>query len=153
MTGARIVVNSAEVERAAAGLASALEPSNRELLKELAIQVMRGARRRANGPSGGVVRVRRGALPDAGAYPIPVRTGTFGRGFGFRTFPDRAIVFNDARYAGALHSGFRPYGNPHASPIPARPFFDDALNEDLDVAAAHASWEARLQRAAARAGA
>jgi len=142
----RVAVNATELQRAAAEAASAVQPSTRELLRELAIQTVRGARQRANGPAQGQVRARRGKLAGAGDYPIPVRTGTFGRGFGFKVMADSAIVFNDTRYARPLHDGFRPYGNPHATAIPARPYFDDAV-EALDIDAAHAAWQQRMQRA------
>lgn len=145
----RIAVDGSEVQRAAAASVNALQPANRDLLRELAIQVARGARMRANGPAMGQVRARRGRLPGAGSYPIPVRTGTFGRGFGWKVGRDNAIVFNDTAYARALHDGFRPYGNPHAMAIPARPYFDDAM-DDLDIDAAFAAWERRMQRRAAR---
>lgn len=148
---ARIVVDAGEVERSAAAMAAEVGPSERELLRELAIQALRGARKRANGPADGTVSVKRGKLPGAGNYPIPVRTGTFGRGFGMRTLQHSAIVFNDTVYAGALHDGFRPYGNTKAMVIPARPYFNDALEQDLDIDAAHANWERRMQRAADRA--
>src|SRR5690606_37270360 len=78
----RVAVKATELQRAAAEAASAVQPSTRELLRELAIQTVRGARQRANGPAQGQVRARRGKLAGAGNYPIPVRTGTFGRGFG-----------------------------------------------------------------------
>jgi len=142
----RVAVDAAEVQRAAAESASGLLPSNRELVRELAIQVQRAARQNANGAAQGQVRARRGKLPGAGNYPIPVRTGTFGRGFGLRVTGESAIVFNDTRYARALHDGFRPYGNPNATPIPARPYFDDAPDAS-DIDAAHAAWERRMQRA------
>jgi hypothetical protein len=77
---------------------------------------------------------------DAGAYPIPIRTGYFRRAFGFKVNDRDAIVFNSALYARSLHDGFRPFGNPHAAPIAARPYFDDAMDA-LDLDAAWAAWQ------------
>ena len=65
---------------------------------------------------------------EPGSYPIPIRTGHLRRSMGSRRDSDYSgYVFNRARYARAHHDGFRPYNNPHASPIPARPFLTDAV--------------------------
>lgn len=75
-----------------------------------------------------------------GDYPIPVVTGKFRGAFGIRVSDRSATVFNDSNYAQAIHDGYQPYGNPHARPIPPRPFFTDAF-ERLDLDEAHRTWE------------
>jgi len=75
-----------------------------------------------------------------GDYPIPVRSGKFRGAFGIRVSDRSAVVFNDSNYARAIHEGYQPYGNPHARPIPARPYFSDAFDR-LDLDEAHAAWE------------
>lgn len=73
-------------------------------------------------------KLLRGAGTSApGTYPVPVRFGFLRRSLGATASGGRGLVFNSAQYARAIHDGFRPYGNPHARPIPARPFMDDAL--------------------------
>ena len=70
-------------------------------------------------------------LSGAGAprtYPIPVRRGFLRRSGGYRAQGREAFVFNSAIYARAHHQGFRPYGNPRAKPVPARPFLRDAFD-------------------------
>jgi len=62
-----------------------------------------------------------------GSYPVPVRSGFLRRSMGATASGGRGLVFNSAEYARAIHDGFRPYGNKHAKPVPARPFMDDAL--------------------------
>lgn len=62
-----------------------------------------------------------------GSYPIPTPSGTLRRSMGVRQESETVgYVFNRARYARAIHAGFKPYGNPHAHVIPARPFLSDA---------------------------
>lgn len=62
-----------------------------------------------------------------GSYPVPIRTGNLRRSMGVRQESETVgYVFNRARHARAIHAGFKPYGNPHAHVIPARPFLDDA---------------------------
>ena len=101
----------------------------RTLMRTLAIQLQRAAVKRSTGPKSAA----------AGAYPIPRRTGTHARGFAMELSDRSAVVFNANVYARSLHDGFRPYGNPHARPMPARPYFDDAMEKDLDVDAALAA--------------
>ncbi|MBB5885469.1 hypothetical protein DYQ93_11430 [Xanthomonas sp. LMG 8992] len=111
--------------------ARALPASRRALLRNIVIQAENAAMDLAKGP---------GDAPP-GAYPIPVRTGTFRRGFGFEIRDSTAVLFNATAYAGAIHAGYHPYGNPHARPIPARPYFDDALKR-IDMEAAARAWQA-----------
>ena len=108
--------------------------ANMALMRGLAIQAQRHAVELAGGP---------GSAP-AGAYPIPIRTGTFRRAFGFQASERDAVLFNSAIYARAIHDGFQPYGNPHAAPIPARPYFDDVLDM-LRIDQEQGRWEAVLQ--------
>jgi phage gpG-like protein len=128
----RVVFSADEVKQAMARAARAIPMARRDLLRNLAIQAERESIRLAGGSGA------------PGSYPIPIRTGTFRRGFGFELRDDHAIVFNETRYARAIHKGYRPYGNPHATPIPPRPYFDDALKA-LDLDAAAKAWEAPLQ--------
>lgn len=76
----------------------------------------------------------------AGDYPIPRRSGGLWQGFGTRVNDRSAVVFNNMLYAQKVHEGYQPYGNPHARPIPARPYFSDAFDR-LDLDEAHATWE------------
>lgn len=108
--------------------------ANRRLLQRLALQAERHAKQLSSGPSGGA----------PGAYPIPVRTSDFTGAFGVEVGDREAVLFNTMEYARALHEGFRPYGNPHATPIPARPYFDDALGM-LRADKEQAQWEADLE--------
>lgn len=125
----RLVIDAADTVRALDAASRNVPRAATAFMRSLAIQTQRGAVRRSSGPS---------AAP-AGAYPIPVRTGTHRRAFGIEVDQFRAVVFNAGIGAQALHDGFRPYGNPHTRPIPARPYFDDALDDlDLDVAQAAA---------------
>lgn len=115
-------------------LAATRAPAARQaLLRNLAIQTERGATRRATGAGA------------PGSYPIPVRSGFFRRAFGFELKPARAIVFNTANYARPLHDGFRPYGNPAATPIRPRPYFADTLAHDVDFDAAADAWEGAIE--------
>lgn len=127
----KVVFDAQEMILATGNAERAVRPSTRALLRNLAIQVERKANALAKGPGS--------AAP--GAYPIPIRTGRFRRGFGFKVGEREATVFNDSVYALALHGGFRPFGNPHAAPIAARPYFDDAM-EAIDLDAAWAAWQA-----------
>jgi hypothetical protein len=129
----RVVINSREVVDAMGRCATAIEPSRDWLLRWLAAQVETRATELASGP----------ASAEPGSYPIPVRTGRFRRDFVIDIRPPRAVVANQAQYARALHEGFRPYGNPSATPIPARPYFSDAL-DGLDLDEAHRRWSERL---------
>lgn len=64
-----------------------------------------------------------------GAYPVPIRTGFLRRSMGSESDATSATVFNTAEYAGAIHAGYRPYGNPKANAIAARPFLADGTEE------------------------
>lgn len=131
-----ITFDTRELEEAAVRTGRAIPPAQRAVLKNLALQVYSTAMDLATG-SGPV-----------GSYPIPEPTGHFRRSFGFESGDDFAIVWNDAGgpikgggrakdgvKARGLHNGFIPFGNPHARPIPPRPYFSDALSRlDLDAA-------------------
>lgn len=121
-----ITFDTRELEEAAVRTGRAIPPAQRAVLRSLAIQTESAAIDLASGPGSA----------KAGAYPIPVRTGDFRRGFGFELGDDFAIVFNaTGAKARGLHDGFKPYGNPHARPIAPRPYFKDALARiDLDAA-------------------
>lgn len=121
-----ITFDTRELEEAAARTGRAIPPAQRAVLKNLALQVYSTANDLSIGPGS--------AAP--GAYPIPMRTGAFRNAFGFELGDDFAIVFNESgAKARGLHNGFKPYGNPHARPIPPRPYFSDALARlDLDAA-------------------
>lgn len=130
----RIVFDAAEMILVTGNAVRAIRPSTRALLRNLAIQ-----------GEGIVMDLMKGpGSAKAGAYPIPIRTGTLRRGVGFKVDDDSAFVYNTSVYARAIHDGFRPYGNPHARPIPARPYFDDMLDK-LDLDKAYADWEAAQQ--------
>jgi len=130
----RAIFSAAEIDRAMSSAARAVRPSMRDLLRALAVQTENHASDLSKGP----------ASAPPGDYPIPIRTGTHRRAFGFEVGDNFSVVFNSGRAARALHDGFRPYGNPHARPIPARPYFDDALKR-LDLDAALAAFQARLE--------
>ncbi len=134
----RVVFDAREMILVTGNAARAVRPSTRELLRILAIQAEGHAIDLSKGPG----------TAKPGAYPIPIRTGTHRRGFGFKVNERDAIVFNTGVYARALHDGFKPYGNPHARPIPARPYFDDAIAR-LDLDAAWDAWRARFDAGAA----
>lgn len=108
--------------------------ANRALLRALAIQGQRHAVELASGPSGA----------PAGDYPIPIRTGTYRRAFGFQAGEREAVLFNTTVYDRAIQQGFRPYGNPHAAPIPARPIYDDVLDM-LDIDREQGRWQVAMQ--------
>lgn len=108
--------------------------ANRALLRALAIQAQRHAVVLASGPGSAA----------AGDYPIPIRTGTFRRAFGIEAREREAVLFNTTEYARAIHEGFKPYGNPHATPIPGRPYFDDVLDM-LRIDQEQGRWEAAIQ--------
>lgn len=122
-----------EMILATGNAARAVRPTTRQLLLQIAIQVEGAAIDLASGPG----------TAEAGAYPIPVRLGFFRRAFGFEVGERSAVVFNTAEYARALHEGFRPYGNPRATPIPPREYFDDALGR-VDYDDAWAQWQAAV---------
>ncbi len=67
-----------------------------------------------------------------GSYPVPVRTGNLRRSEGSQIVSKTSgIVFNDAGYARAIHSGeiavgFKGRGRKR---VRARPFHDDALKQ------------------------
>jgi hypothetical protein len=126
----RIVFDAQEMILVTGNRARAVRPSTKALVGNLAKQWVKAARKLASGPG----------TAAAGAYPIPIRTGTFRRGFGSKILEDHAIGFNTSVQARALHEGFKPYGNPHARPIPARPYADDALDQ-LDLDQAFKDWE------------
>lgn len=125
----RTVVDASDTVKLLDGTARNSRAAARALMRSLAIQLQRAAVKRSSGPNT--------AAP--GAYPIPRRTGTHARGFAIELSDRSAIVFNANVYARSLHDGFKPYGNPHAKVIPARPYFDDAMEKDLDVDAALAA--------------
>ena len=133
MSEFRIISTAGNVHRDMEVAAHAMPRASRAVLRNLAVQAYNQAQDKAQGSGA--------AAP--GAYPIPMRTGYFHGAFGFEVGDDTAVVFNSALYAVPLHDGFKPYGNPHAAPIPGRPYFDDALNE-LDIDAAHAAFEAQF---------
>lgn len=139
----RLIIDD-QVTESARRTAAAIPTARRSLLTRLAGHLMRGAMEKSSGP----------ASAPAGSYPIPIRTkrrrgqkastgGSFRGSFGLQVGLSQSVVFNTSLYARALHEGFQPYGNPHASPIPARRYFDDALNE-MDIPEIVASWEDSL---------
>lgn len=128
----RIRLTDDQVRQSFGEAAVSVPRARQAMLRILAIQTEREAVRLSSG----------GGAP--GAYPIPVRSGFFRRGFGFELQDRKAIIFNAAdTYARALHDGFRPYGNPAAMPIQPRPYFDDALLS-IDIEAAAAEWEQQI---------
>lgn len=129
----RVVVDAEEMILVTGNAARAVRPTTRQLLLQIAVQVEGHAIDLASGPG----------TAEAGAYPIPVRTGFFRRAFGFQVQETSAVVFNTAEYGRALHDGFRPYGNPNATPIPPRTYFDDALDR-LDLDDAYSQWRAAV---------
>lgn len=65
-----------------------------------------------------------------GSYPVPVRTGNLRRAMGSKvTSQTSGIIFNDAGYARAIHSGHLAVGykGRGRKSVKARPFLDDAL--------------------------
>lgn len=86
-------------------------------MANIGAQVERAANRNLSG----------GGAP--GAYPVPRRTGNLARSLGSQVGRRHVVVFNDAEYAGAVHDGFRAYGNPAAPHYPGRPFLSDAANQ------------------------
>ncbi len=125
----RAIFDAAQVQ-AVMGNAATLIPAARiALLRNLGIQAVRTATRLTGGPG----------TAKPGEYPIPIRTGTLRRGNNFEVKGNTSIVFNETVYARANHEGFRPYGNPHAHPIPARTYFADAIDA-LDLQAAADAW-------------
>lgn len=105
----------------------ALDRAIQIFLRDTAAAVDREATRNLSG----------GGAP--GTYPVPRRTGNLARQQGHSAARRTAVVWNAAPYAGAVHEGFQPYGNPRASWMPGRPFLTDAVAK-VDPAA-------RLQQA------
>lgn len=106
--------------------------ARRALLANLAAQAERHAIEQA---SGGKAAAR--------SMPIPQRSNVFRNSFGIEVGDDRAVTYNAARYARALHDGFHPYGNTHVIPVPARPYFDIAVQR-VDVDRAQTVFDAAL---------
>lgn len=106
--------------------------ARRALLANLAAQAERHAIAQASG----------GKAPPR-SMPIPQRSHVFRNSFGTQVGDTRAVVYNQSRYARALHEGFRPYGNTHVIPVPARPYFDNAI-ELVDVDRAQTVFDAAL---------
>lgn len=63
---------------------------------------------------------------EPGAYPVPRRSGHLARSGGSQVQRRSVAIFNSAVYAGAVHNGFRAYGNPDAPYYGPRPFLEDA---------------------------
>lgn len=102
------------------GRAAAIDGVVQRFLGDLASRVERGAVKNLSGSGA------------PGAYPVPRRTGTLWRGMGIdapqRTASGwRMVVFNDTRYALAVHEGFHAYGNPNAPFYGPRRFLTDAI--------------------------
>lgn len=89
------------------------------------------------------VELASGGNAPARSYPIPQRRNVFRNSFGIEVDERRGAVYNAARYAQALHDGFRPYGNTHAIPVPGRPYFRDALDR-IDPESAQAAFDTVL---------
>ncbi len=130
----RMESNAGPLSRSFQVSAASVPAARQAMLRFLAVSAEREAVRLSSGSQGA----------EAGAYPIPARTGFFRRSFGHELQGTRAIVFNASVYARSLHEGFRPYGNPHAAPIRPRRYFDDALNQ-IDVDQAARAWEGALR--------
>lgn len=65
-----------------------------------------------------------------GSYPVPIRTGHLRRSLGMKVGDREVVVYNSAKYANAIHQGFTPYGNKHATKSYAgRPFLQDAADK------------------------
>lgn len=122
MTGVRVILDVSDLRARLAKQGRDLTPALRRFNQRIAILVEQGAEKRLRG--GG------GAAP--GAYPVPIRTGFLRRSLASQSDDTSATIFNTAEYAGSVHAGYRPYGNSRATPIPARPFLADAL-EDTDI--------------------
>ncbi len=101
---------SPQLRRRAAAMPAALRAG----LRRIGDKVERGMNRNLSG----------GGAP--GSYPVPRRTGHLARSGGNRVGDREVVVFNSALYAGAIHEGFHPYGNPNAPRYPGRPFLADA---------------------------
>lgn len=68
---------------------------------------------------------------EPGSYPVPVRTGNLRRAMGYRVETIASgIVFNDAGYAQAIHSGELAVGyrGGKRKRVDGRPFLEDAAN-------------------------
>ena len=111
--------NAGQIARRFEQRASALPGAVRRGVRDVVLAVERNAVKRLTGGS---------AAP--GSYPVPVRVGHLRRSTGARVLSDTSgMVFNRARYANAIHEGFRPYGNPHAAAQAGRPYLDDAVDD------------------------
>ena len=84
-------------------------------LADIAARVDRGMVKNLSGSGG------------AGEYPVPRRTGHLARSSGHSVRRRQAVVWNAARYARAVHDGFRAYGNPNAPYYGPRPFLSEAV--------------------------
>lgn len=124
--------SAAQVQAALGAAAAAIPAARQAVLRSLAIQTVRAYTRNTSGAGGA----------KAGAYPIPIRSGTLRRGINFQLADTAAIVFNDTVYARPQERGYQPYGNKHARPIPPRPALADAL-DSLDLQAAADAWAAQ----------
>ncbi len=113
----RITTNAARVHREYRKRIAAWEAGLRAGLRNIAIAVERGATARLSGPG----------TAASGTYPVPVRTGYLRRAMGIEVATRSSATFNSAQYAGPIHNGLRPYGNPHARMVPGRAFLDDAV--------------------------
>lgn len=123
----RMTVDPREVAQMARDSWASLGPARRAILTHLVVQA-----------EGHAMDLSRGGSA-SGDYPIPVRSGRFRGAFGWVVNDDNAVLFNEAAYAQAIHDGYQPYGNPHARPIPPRPYFTDAMAK-VDVDAAFDAW-------------
>lgn len=102
--------------------AAAVDGAIRIGLRNIGDKVEREANRNLSG----------GGAP--GAYPVPRRTGNLARSGGNVLGQRSVVVFNSAEYAGAVHEGFRAYGNPNAPFYPGREFLADAADKVDPVA-------------------
>lgn len=123
----RMTVDPREVQQMARESWAVWNVARRAVLTNLVVQA-----------EGHAMDLSRGGS-EPGDYPIPVRTGRFRGAFGWVVSDDSATLSNEANYSRAIHDGYQPYGNPHARPIPPRPYFTDALAR-VDVDAAFDAW-------------
>lgn len=97
------------------GRADAVDRNVRGFLGDIAARVERAMTTNLSG--GG----------SAGAYPVPRRTGNLARSAGHTVGKRQAVVYNSAKYARAVHEGFRAWGNPNAPYYGPRRFLSDAI--------------------------
>lgn len=109
--------------------AQAMPGALRAGLRRIGDKVERGMNRNLSG----------GGAP--GSYPVPRRTGHLARSGGTKLGARELLVFNSAVYAGAIHNGFRPYGNPNAPKYAPRMFLVDAVDAIDPVAEIAAELE------------